>query len=133
MDSRRVVLLLVFILVIPISGCIDEDSEQVPVVKTTAPVPVQTTVKAFPLPDHQTVYVIIKGTEFNPPEYEIVKGTAVKWTNQDSGLYVVNVNGSKSPPLNKKDSWNYTFNEIGIFEYSCDLHPSMPHGRITVI
>jgi plastocyanin len=127
---RRWVLLL--ILIVALSGCTGQDPESATVAVTTAPIPVQTIVKAFPVPELQTVYVNIKGTMFNPPELDITNGTTVKWTNLDSGQYLLNVSGSRSPPLNKKDTWSFTFNKTGTYEYGCDLHQSMPHGRITV-
>jgi plastocyanin len=94
---------------------------------------VQTTAKAFPVPEPLTVYVTIKGTMFNPPQLNITNGTTVRWTNLDSVQYALNVSGYQSPPLKKKDTWSFKFNKTGIYEYGYDLHPSMPHGRITVI
>jgi plastocyanin len=131
--NRRWVLIL--ILIVAVSGCTgtDTDSEQTKVPMSTTPTPMQTTEKAFPVPEPLTVYVNIKGTMFNPPELNITNGTTVKWTNLDSGQYAVNVSGSQSPPLNKRDTWSFTFNTTGTYEYGCDLIPSMPHGRITVI
>jgi plastocyanin len=120
-------------LVIAISGCTGPDPEQATVVVTPAPIPVQTTEKAFQVPEPLTVYINIKGSMFTPLELEITNGTTVKWTNLDSVEYAVNVSGSQSPPLKKKDTWSFTFNKTGTYEFRCDLHPSMPHGRITVV
>lgn len=69
---------------------------------------------------------------FNPLELKIVNGTTVKWTNADSVSYIVNVDDVQSPVLNKRNSWNHTFNKTGIFEYNSSNHPAMPHGRIIV-
>jgi plastocyanin len=131
--NRRWVLIL--ILSVAISGCTgtNTDSEQVIVPMNATPTPMQTTEKTFPVTEPLTVYVNIKGTMFNPPELNITNGTTVKWKNQDSGKYIVNVSGSRSPPLNKNEYWSYTFNKTGTYEYGCDLHTFMPHGRITVI
>ncbi len=70
---------------------------------------------------------------FNPLEWKVVNGTTVKWTNMDSSSYVVKVDGVQSPLLNKRDSWKYTFNKTGIFEYKCSLHPTMPKGEHDII
>jgi plastocyanin len=94
--------------------------------------PTVTPTKVFSEPEPTTVYVEIKGTMFNPPEWKVVNGTTVKWTNMDSASYVVNVDGVQSPLLNKRDSWKYTFNKTGIFEYKCSIHPAMPKGKIIV-
>jgi plastocyanin len=128
---RRWVLLM--ILIVAISGCTDKDSEQTTGPVNATPTPAQTTAKAFPISEPLTVYVNIRGMMFNPPELNITNGTTVKWKNQDSGKYIVNVSGSRSPPLNKTEYWSYTFNKTGTYEYRCDLHTFMPHGRITVI
>jgi len=131
--SRRWVFLL--ILIVALSGCTGKDVEsgQTNTTVPPTPSPVQTTAKAFPVPEPLTVYVTIKGTMFNPPELNITNGTTVRWTNLDSVQYSLNVSGYQSPPFNKKNTWSFTFNKTGIYEYGCALHPSMPHGRITVI
>jgi plastocyanin len=131
--SRRWVFLL--ILIVALSGCTEKDtiSEQTDTAVPPTPPVVQTTAKEFPVPEPLTVYVTIKGTVFNPPELNITNGTTVRWTDLDSVQYVLNVSGYQSPPLNKKDTWSFTFNKTGIYDYGCDLHPSLPHGRINVI
>jgi|GEM_PF-1126536 len=130
--SRRWFLILIF--VTALSGCTGKDanSEEAAVLISATPTPVLTTAKTFPVAEPLTVYVNIKGTMFSPLELNITNGTTVRWTNLDSSKYVVNVTGSQSHILNKKDTWNYTFNKPGTYEYGCDLYPSMPRGRITV-
>ncbi|MFQ5886404.1 MAG: plastocyanin/azurin family copper-binding protein, partial [Anaerolineae bacterium] len=39
--------------------------------------------------------------------------------------------GTESPRLNKGDSWSYTFDVAGTFDYICGLHPSMK-GQIII-
>ncbi|MDD5472708.1 MAG: DnaJ domain-containing protein [Candidatus Methanoperedens sp.] len=93
---------------------------------------IETTVTpVFTVPEPSTVYVEIKGIGLNPPELNIVKGTTVRWTNMDSAQHIVNGNGFRSPTLNKRDMWNYTFKKTGTFEYDCTIHTSM-RGRIIV-
>jgi len=133
MNRRWIFLLILLSLIVAISGCADTDPEQASVTSSATPTPTQEPAKVFPVQEALTVYVTIKGTMFDPLDLEITSGTTVKWTNMDSGQYKVNVSGSQSPLLNKRDTWGYTFNKTGIYEYGCDLHPFMPHGRITVI
>lgn len=134
MNRRWVLLMILQFLVVAISGCTGPDPEQETLTVNATPTPaVQVPAEVFPVHEPQTVYVTIKGTMFNHPELEITNGTTVKWDNQDSGQYIVNVSGSQSPPLNKRDTWSFTFNKTGTYEFGCDLHPSMPHGRITVV
>ncbi len=85
----------------------------------------------FKVPENSTVYIEIKGSMFNPPELKVVNGTTVRWTNIDSAIYVIQVNNASSPPLNKRDTWNYTFDKAGTFVYNSTTYPGMK-GRIIV-
>lgn len=116
-------------LIVLLSGCTDK-SEQVN--NTINQTPAPTITPPFPVLEPSTVYVEIRGSAFNPPEIKAVRGTTVKWTNMDSAGHIVNGAGFRSPILNKRDSWSYTFNNSGVFEYNCSIHTSMPHGRIVV-
>lgn len=78
------------------------------------------------------VTIEIFGSKFNPIEMRILKGTTVRWTNKDSSLHTINGDNFRSPPLNKRDTWDYTFYETGTYEYSCLSHPYMLHGKIIV-
>lgn len=57
----------------------------------------------------------------------IKAGTTVRWTNEDGMLHTVtDVNGTfDSGFMNQGDTWSYTFNEPGEFEYFCAPHPWM--------
>jgi plastocyanin len=128
MDKRYILILLI----VAISGCINDNGDfstnaNRTIIKTPASTPT-----GFPVLEPLTVYVEIKGSMFNPLELKIVNGTTVKWTNADSASYIVNVDDVQSPVLNKRDSWNHTFNKTGIFEYYSPDHPVMPHGNISV-
>lgn len=113
------------LLIVTLSGCTDKRTEP-PDIAVNAATPV------FTVPKPSTVYVEIKGLQFNPSELRVVNGTTVRWTNMDSARHVVNGDGFSSPPLYKRDVWNYTFNKTGTFGYNCSIHPSMPHARIVV-
>ncbi len=55
-------------------------------------------------------------------------GTTVTWTNEDPGMMhtVSSVDGLfESGFLNEGDTWSYTFDEPGEFEYFCQPHPWM--------
>lgn len=68
-----------------------------------------------------------------PADYSInvltvAVGTTVTWTNDDPGQMhtVTDVNGAfDSGFLATGDSWSYTFDEVGEFEYYCLPHPWM--------
>ena len=55
-------------------------------------------------------------------------GTTITWTNNDPGMIhtVTSVDGMfDSGFLNEGDTWSYTFEEPGEFEYMCTPHPWM--------
>ncbi len=55
-------------------------------------------------------------------------GTTVTWTNDDPDMMhtVTEVNGAfDSGFMNTGDTWSYTFDEVGEFEYYCMPHPWM--------
>jgi nitrite reductase (NO-forming) len=85
-----------------------------------------------------TVIVQIIGNSFYPKIIDIKPGTTVKWVNEDvftylsgefSGLHnVVGLSGPTtfaSPLLTHGESWTYTFNELGEYNYMCAPHPYM--------
>ncbi len=57
----------------------------------------------------------------------ITPGTTVTWTNEDAMLHTVTaVDGSfDSGFLEEGDTWSYTFDEVGEYEYLCLPHPWM--------
>lgn len=75
--------------------------------------------------------IVMKNFSFNPNILNINKGDSVIWTNQDSAPHNVAVDDSESPILTKGQTFVYIFNNIGVFDYHCPLHPSM-RGTITV-
>jgi plastocyanin len=116
-----------------LAGCIG--SKEPVVNKTVNLTPVPTTpppYKVFPVREPTTVDVEIFASAFNPLTLNIVNGTTVRWTNKDSAAYVITGKGFKSPELNKRDNWSYTFNDTGTFEYNSSNHPTMPHGTMIV-
>ncbi len=127
MEEQR--LLCLMVLIVAVSGCMGNEP---PVNATLNQTPTPVPTKSFPVQENSTVYVKIIGSTFDPASHEVINGTTVKWTNRDSAIHIVNGPGFQSPPLNKWDSWSYTFNNTGRFEYNCSNHPSMAHGWIVV-
>ena len=117
--------LLVFVVLI--SGCTTttttRQAEPTPV--TTAPV------TTTPAP----VSVDIKSSTFVPVTVGISKGTTVMWTNDDGVQHTVTSvpqGAFDSGPIDPGKTYSYTFNQAGTFEYSCAIHPSIPHGKVIV-
>lgn len=82
----------------------------------------------------QEVKVDITGFKFAPATLTVKKGTKVTWTSQDSVKHNASSSdneGFKGPLLAKGESYSYTFNQVGTYNYICDPHPFMK-GSVTV-
>jgi plastocyanin len=80
-----------------------------------------------------TVEISIDNFTFTPATLTIERGTMVKWLNRDDIPHTV-VDKSlafKSPALDTDDSFSRQFNESGVIDYFCSLHPHMT-GKIIV-
>jgi plastocyanin len=85
----------------------------------------------LPLAAHaQGQKVVQKGRAFHPREIAIARGQAVTFTNEDSYIHQIYVDGlfdsdEKGPGQNL----NETFPNAGTFKVRCHIHPTM---RMTV-
>jgi len=77
--------------------------------------------------------VTIKGFKFSPANITIKAGEMVVFTNEDGAPHTATAdNGAfDTGRLGKGGSKSVEFSEAGIFEYFCDVHPSMK-AKITV-
>lgn len=101
--------------------------------------------------------VTIKGFAFNPTPLEVVKGTTVTWTNEDTVPHTVTTgvapptfpplpSGASPTPfpslstgdgrvnsgrIEPTETFSFTFNDAGTFNYFCAVHPAM-RATITV-
>jgi amicyanin len=71
--------------------------------------------------------VKIDNFAFSPPSLTVKAGTTVTWRNQDDIPHTVasSTRLFKSKALDTDDSYSFTFNEPGSYEYFCTLHPHM--------
>jgi plastocyanin len=84
-------------------------------------------------------HVFIHNFAYQPANIQVVWGTTVTWTNQDTAVHSVvlpHISDSEtdireSGPLNHGQSFNYTFLARGTFQYYCIEHPYMI-GIVTV-
>jgi len=83
--------------------------------------------------DTGTVDVTIEGFAFNPETITIKKGTTVIWTQRDSVKHTVTSDTGifESNLLSEGQTYSYTFNKAGTFDYHCRPHSSMI-GKIIV-
>jgi plastocyanin len=75
--------------------------------------------------------VSIQNFAFNPQALTVKKGTTVTWTNNDSAPHQIKSTTFNSQPLGKGQSYSFTFDNPGTFDYICGIHPSMT-GKIIV-
>ncbi len=75
--------------------------------------------------------ISIQNFAFNPGTLTVTQGTTVTWTNQDPTTHKIKSDTFNSSDLNQGDTFTFTFNTKGTFDYSCAIHPSMT-GKIVV-
>ena len=82
------------------------------------------------------IEVTIDGLAFNPAVLNVPVGTIVVWYNNDSVTHTITArdnsfdSGNLSPG-EPGDTFRYTFEQSGTFEYYCKIHPSMV-GKIII-
>lgn len=75
--------------------------------------------------------VVIKDFAFSPSNLTVAKGMTVTWKNEDSMTHTVKSDSFASQDLATGDTFQFTFNSAGTFDYICSIHPSMK-GTVTV-
>jgi len=88
---------------------------------------------ANPGPDFKPAGVVIENFAFSPATLTVSVGTTVTWTNNDSTAHTVTSRTQTfdSGRLSQGQSFSYTFNQKGDFEYYCTYHPNMT-GKVSV-
>ena len=73
------------------------------------------------------VAVTILGFAFDPAAVETTVGTTVMWTNNDAVPHTAtdNTGGFQSGKISAGESFSYTFEEAGTFDYFCEYHTGM--------
>ena len=80
------------------------------------------------------VSVEIKNFAYNPVQINISQGKTVIWKNNDSVAHTVtsDTDAFDSGNLSQVQTFEWIFDQIGIFKYYCTLHPSM-QAEVTVV
>ena len=73
----------------------------------------------------------IQNFSFTPQTLTVKTGTTVVWTNNDSTVHQIKSATFNSSQLSKGQTFSFTFNDKGTFDYICSIHPSMT-GKIIV-
>jgi len=104
-----------------LSGCSGTSNTAVPAGQT--PTSAQTVVTSNS--------INIQNFAFSPATLTVKKGATVTWTNNDSAPHQIKSATFNSSQLSKGQSFSFTFDAVGTFDYSCSIHPSML-GKIIV-
>lgn len=77
--------------------------------------------------------VIIEDYAYLPVEITIQAGETVTWINKDSVRHTSTDTGDEfdSGMLGRDESYEYTFNDPGVYDYYCIPHPYMK-GKVIV-
>jgi plastocyanin len=71
--------------------------------------------------------VSIANFAFDPPSLDISASTSVTWTNNDSTAHTATGDGGtfQSGNIDPGQSFSFTFDTAGTFNYHCEIHPNM--------
>ena len=75
--------------------------------------------------------ILIEDFSFSPQELTIEAESGVTWVNRDEDSHSIKLDTFNSEELAKNDFYTFTFNNVGIYEFSCGVHPNM-QGKIIV-
>jgi plastocyanin len=80
-----------------------------------------------------TVEVTIDNFTFAPATITVEPGAIVKWLNRDDIPHTVVAKSLtfRSKALDTDDSFSHQFDDVGVVDYFCSLHPHMT-GRVIV-
>jgi plastocyanin len=84
-----------------------------------------------PVTAENTTNITIQNFAFNPVVLTVTKGTTVTWTNNDSVTHQIKSETFNSDRLGNGESFSFTFNQTGNFDYVCAIHSTMK-GKIIV-
>ncbi len=75
-----------------------------------------------------------KSYRFDPAEIVVDAGTTVTWTNQDDFPHNVHLldGTDRTVDLPLDGEGTLTFQDAGVFDYECSLHPQQMRGTVTV-
>ncbi len=123
--SKQVFFAAVAVLALLLFGCIQQPAAPSPTPAATASVAVQ---------QPGVAHVRIAGDAFSPQYLTVARGTTVVWTNEDSKPHSIVLPQIDSGPINPGQSFNYSFNEEGVFDYVCGIHSyASESARVTVV
>jgi plastocyanin len=75
--------------------------------------------------------IAVRDFEFAPSSYTTAAGEKVVWENEGEQIHNVKGKGFFSRSIDAGESYSFTFDRAGSYDYLCTLHPQMK-GTIAV-
>jgi plastocyanin len=100
---------------------------------------VETTILSKPkitlVPQTTRTVIYIRNNTFSPLELTVLPGTGITWVNDDTVAHSVKTTGIHAGMFNSGEfiptaSWDYTFGEVGMFEF---IDPNYPDMKGTIV
>lgn len=117
---------MVLIAILAASGCSLYGNNQ-----TSAPRATPVTTPPATAINNNSDAINIENFAFNPSVITIKKDSTITWTNNDTVPHAIKSADFNSETLTKGQSFSFTFNQTGTFNYICSIHPAMT-GQIIV-
>ena len=126
---KRIIGLL--IIAIFLLGCQKQESPEITPAQLEEEMDISEIVE--PAEEKEEFKVIIEDSKFDPKTLTIPKGTRIAWINKESAMHTITSEEGlfDSDLMSKGTTFSHIFNEQGIFEYYCKIHPGM-RARIIV-
>ena len=115
--------------------CLDIDTKYYwKVVATDGDGTVTSSVMNFTVTSYGNIFCVSIDDDYDPAELTIIKGATVVWTNDDSSIHTVKEDDDEfeSGSILPGNSWSYTFDTVGTYNYSCQYDDSY-EGQIIVL
>jgi len=143
---KEIIIFLVILGVLFVAGCAENGGQEDPAPST----PVEETVEeadngevaggeeTVTVPEAEqnetgagaeVIDVEIRDYKYIPESLTVNVGQTVRWTNYDTVLHDVVGSGIESEYLKQGETFTYTFEQEGTYEYICTIHPWM-EGKV---
>ena len=148
---KEIIIFLVMLCILFVAGCAENGSSEEPAPSTPIEEPVEEAVEeaveevdngevtgeeeeTVTVPESEQnetgakaeiVDVEIRDYKYIPESLNVNVGQTVRWTNYDSVLHDVVGSGIESEYLRQGETFTYTFEQEGTYDYICTIHPWM--------
>ncbi|MBN2110780.1 MAG: hypothetical protein JW705_06810 [Methanosarcinaceae archaeon] len=130
MKARSITFFLVVLFMV-FAGCVEDGSRDVTELEKEFP---QANISVYDNngSEARTVVVYLENYRFDPYLTTISVGDTVRWVKKDHPAQIIKSNLFQSPTMRKGDTFSFTFNDTGNFDYQILSHPWAPGGIIVV-